>query len=100
MTVEEQIAEAVTAKTAEQLEPIRSRLAAVLEVLERGTVPQRRLTRQETAEHYSVSVRSVDSWLRQGCPALRLGGPGGSPRLSPVELDAWHHQRSQIGQRS
>lgn len=57
-----------------------------------GIPPRRRLTRAETAEHYCVSVRTVDTWLAAGAPHMRLGGPGGSPRMDVAELDVWHRQ--------
>ena len=94
MTIEKTIAEAVSEQTSELLDPLREQLTAIAEALDRGPAKRRRLTRAEAATHWSVSTRSVDGWLAKGCPCLRLGGPGGSPRFDVEELDQWHRAQS------
>jgi hypothetical protein len=78
-----------------RLDRIEAQQAQIVAALERGPSPRRRLSRAETAKHYGVSERSVDTWLAAGAPCLRLGGRGGSPRLDPEELDRWHREQSE-----
>lgn len=56
---------------------------------------ERRMTRDETAEHFRCSTRTVDSWLAAGAPCVRLGGRGGSPRMLASELSDWLRSRSE-----
>lgn len=93
-TIETIIAERTADVIRAEIEPLREQLAAVLRVLEHGSVPTRRLTRKETAEHFSVSERSVDKWLSDGAPHIRIGGPGGSPRMCPIEITEWLRDRT------
>lgn len=53
------------------------------------------LTRSQTGEWANCSVRTVDGWLAAGCPHVRIGGPGGSPRMVTAEVLAWLRQRSE-----
>lgn len=44
---------------------------------------------QHVAEHFSVSVRTVERWVAAGCPARSLGGQAIRLRLSEVHRWLW-----------
>jgi hypothetical protein len=89
-------APAVALLTAEQLrELVRDAVAAALERREPAAVgPERLMLRADVAEHFGCSVRTIDSWLRDGAPCTRLGLHG-SPRFKASELEAWLRARSE-----
>ncbi len=50
------------------------------------------MTTGQIAAHYGVSTETVRRWIRQGCPAKRLGMAkrGGNYRLDLDAVQAWH----------
>jgi phage terminase Nu1 subunit (DNA packaging protein) len=46
--------------------------------------------KDHVAEHFDVSTRTVERWVVNGCPLLRLNG--GSPRFRLREVEAWHRK--------
>ena len=55
--------------------------------------PEALLSRIEAARWAGCAVRTIDSWLAAGAPHVRLGGPGGSPRMLASELIVWLRER-------
>jgi hypothetical protein len=94
VTIERQIADAVRDALADELGAIRTELGELRTSLERGPGAERLMTRAETATWAACSVRVVDGWLAAGAPCIRLGGPGGSPRMRASELLMWLRERS------
>lgn len=45
------------------------------------------LNRSEAAEFFSVSLPTVDDWIRRGCPAEKRGS---NWRIDPAAVLAWH----------
>jgi hypothetical protein len=58
-------------------------------------LPEPMLDRAGLARWAGCSVATVDSWIRDGLPVVRLGGPGGSPRCRASDTHAWLRARSQ-----
>lgn len=86
--IETTIADAVRAA----MQPEMDRLASELAELRAAVATPRAeplMTRRQVAEWAGCSVRVVDGWIAAGCPHVRLGGPGGSPRMRASELMAW-----------
>lgn len=49
------------------------------------------LTKRQIAEHFAVTVRTVDRWMTKGCPvALKLWGGSGAPRFHVSAVSEWH----------
>ncbi len=50
------------------------------------------MTTGQIAAHYGVSTETVRRWIRQGCPAKRLGRAkrGGNFRLDLEAVESWH----------
>jgi hypothetical protein len=90
-------APAVAVLTAEQLDELATNAArkALDEHEPAAPMPERPMDRAAAAAWFSCSLRTVDGWLSQGCPAIRLGGKGGSPRMLASELTTWLRQRSE-----
>lgn len=50
------------------------------------------MDKKELAERFSVSVRTVERWMKHGCPYRKIGasGLGGKAvRFRLEEVDAW-----------
>ena len=93
-SIEALIADAVAERIAAELEATRAEVVALRELVEHGPTSRRRLSRAQAAKHYLCSTRTIDSWMANGCPCLRLGGPGGSPRLDVDEGRGCDRKRS------
>lgn len=59
-------------------------LAAVREVRGGGAT----IGKQEVAERYGVTVRTVSRWMTRGLPYLKPY-EGGAVRFRPAEAEAW-----------
>ena len=88
------IAAAVEAQIGERLDAIER---AVADVARHGGGAAPLMTRHYTAQWASCSLRTVDGWLADGCPHVRLGGPGGSPRFIASEVVGWLRARGGRG---
>lgn len=85
MSIEATIAAAVI----EQLGPRLDALEEAIGERDGAHGPAPMLDRQALARWANCSVRTVDAWLAGGCPHVRLGGPGGSPRFVIGEVLEW-----------
>lgn len=88
MNIEAALAAAVDATVAPRFAAIE---ALLVELLERPREPL--LDRRGAAAWAGCSTRTVDAWLAEGAPHVRLGGPGGAPRFLASELLAWLRRR-------
>lgn len=86
-SIEERIASIVAARVGERL------TALELAVTKTGENFEGLLDRKGLAAWAGCSVRMVDGWLKTGCPHVRLGGPGGSPRFLASEVWSWLQSR-------
>lgn len=51
------------------------------------------VSKKQLAEHFAVSVRTVERWVEKGCPvAQRLWGGSGAPRFHVSAVIEWHAQ--------
>lgn len=57
--------------------------------------------KQQIAEHFGVSTRTVDRWILSGCPVLRLGGSGlgRTPRFRLSDVSAWIDTQATVSAR-
>ena len=53
------------------------------------TTVRRTLNRSEMAAHHGVSLPTVDSWVRRGCPAVERGSKGTNWKFDPVAVIEW-----------
>ena len=79
-----------------QLKRLDSALRRLDELLEHVCVSERLLSRKEVARWAGCSCRTVDQWLREGAPHIRLGGAGGAPRMRASEIHSWLGSRRTI----
>jgi len=54
------------------------------------------LTRAEVAAHYGISLPTVDSWMRAGCPYTKRGSRGKAYGFRLADVEAWHYERSAL----
>lgn len=47
------------------------------------------INRKQLAELRGVSLPTIDSWVRRGCPVVTRGGPGKAWAFNPGEVAAW-----------
>jgi len=48
------------------------------------------LTRAGLAGHFAISLPTVDSWVRRGCPVIEKGGKGKEYVFGLTSVEAWH----------
>lgn len=48
------------------------------------------LTKRKVAEHWGVSVRTVERWIDASLPTRNVGG---NVRVAPVDLKEWTHRQ-------
>lgn len=53
----------------------------------------RTFTKAAVAEAFNVSLPTVDSWVRRGCPYLKQGSNGEAWAFSLPDVVAWHSER-------
>ena len=54
----------------------------------------REVTRQGVADIFGVSLPTVDSWIRSGCPFLRKGGRGQEWQFNTSHVSKWLQDRA------
>lgn len=54
----------------------------------------RHVTRSALAEFFNVSMPTVDTWVRSGCPFLRKGGRGVEWQFDTAAVAAWLRDRA------
>ena len=54
-----------------------------------ATTARRTLNRSELAAHHGISLPTVDSWVRRGCPAIERGSKGSNWKFDPVAVIEW-----------
>ena len=57
--------------------------------------------KQQIAEFFGVSIRTVERWMTSGCPVLRLGGEGlgKRPRFRLSDVSAWIDTQTTVSAR-
>lgn len=57
--------------------------------------------KQQIAEFFGVSIRTVERWMASGCPVLRLGGEGlgKRPRFRLSDVSAWIDTQATVSAR-
>lgn len=91
--LEAALAEVVRDEIADDLVELRAALEELRARLEHAGDAERALDRRGLAQWLGCSVRTVDALIADGMPIVRLGGPGGSPRMMPSEVWAWLRAR-------
>lgn len=59
------------------------------------------LTKSELGKFFSISARTIDRWLANGCPKIRIGGNGigKSARFRLADVEAWLEARERVESR-
>lgn len=55
------------------------------------------VTRNELAELLDVDLRTVDGWLRRGCPIVSKGGRGRAHEIDSADVVRWLQDRAAEG---
>lgn len=54
----------------------------------------REVTRQGVADIFGISLPTVDSWVRAGCPYLQKGGRGQEWQFNTSQISKWLQERA------
>lgn len=54
----------------------------------------REVTRQGVADIFGISLPTVDSWVRAGCPFLQKGGRGQEWQFNTSQISKWLQERA------
>lgn len=59
------------------------------------------LTKSELGKFFSISPRTIDRWLANGCPKTRIGGNGlgNRARFNLADVKAWLEARERVESR-
>ncbi|MDX2703956.1 hypothetical protein PV350_13950 [Streptomyces sp. PA03-6a] len=49
----------------------------------------------ELARHFNVSRFAIDTWIKRGCPVVRL--PNGHRRFKLPDVEAWMKEQEEAG---